>query len=121
MILMALGSMIGWGAWFLVLFTINPFEAGLIGYLMFYLSATVALIGTLSLLGFVGRLWILHHEEIVLRQVTVAFRQACLFAFLILGSLFLQSKQMLAWWNVLIFVGFLAILELLALSLRRSR
>lgn len=116
---MGIGSVIGWGTWVLVLFSINPFEAGTFGFVVFYSGLALALIGTLSLAGFVLRLWVLHNEEIVLRQVTTAFRQACLLSVLLVGSLFLESRELLAWWNVLIFVGFLSLIELFALSLKR--
>lgn len=119
MILMAIGSAIGWGTWVLVLFKINPFSAGAFGFTVFYASLALALIGTLSLAGFALRLWVFHNEEIVLRQVTTAFRQACLLSFLLAGSLFLQSRELLAWWNILIFVSLLSIIELFALSLKR--
>lgn len=114
---MVIGSLLGWGTWALVLFSINPFEAGLMGFVLFYASLAIGFVGALSLIGFVVRLWILKQEEIVLRQVTTAFRQACFFTILVVGSLFLQSRQLLAWWNILILIGLLSILELFALSL----
>ncbi|MBI4128784.1 MAG: hypothetical protein HY460_01920 [Parcubacteria group bacterium] len=121
LILVGAGSLVGWGAWLLVLFTINPYDAGLMGFALFYSSLTIALVGTLALIGFGIRMWVFEHEGIVLRQVTTAFRQACFLALVFVGSLFLQSRDLLRWWNVLIFIGTLTILELFIVSSRYSR
>lgn len=115
-----LGSLIAWVTWLLVLFTVNPFEAGVLGFAMFYIALAVALIGTLSLAGFGVRMLMYKHEAVVLREVTTAFRQACLLAVVIIGSLLLQSKSLLAWWNVLLFVLVVSVLELFFLSSRFS-
>ncbi len=121
LILIGLGSLIGWGAWVLVIWKINPFEAGIAGFILFYMTLAVALVGTLALIGFAIRIWIFHEESIVLRQVTTAFRQACFLTLILAGSLLLQSGNLLRWWNVLIFVSTLAILELFVVSSRYSR
>ncbi len=121
MILMAIGSAIGWGAWILILFSTNPFEAGFLGFVLFYLALFIALVGTMSLLGFIVRLWILKREEVVLRQVTTAFRQSILLSVLVAGSLYLQSRGVLAWWNIIIFIIVLGLIELFYISTRYSK
>lgn len=116
-----LGSLIAWATWLLVLFTVNPFESGFLGFGMFYIALMVALVGTLSIVGFGIRMLIYKHEAVVLREVTTAFRQACLLSIVLIGSLLLQSKSLLAWWNVLLFILLISILELFFLSSRFSR
>lgn len=116
LILVSIGTVIGWGAWLIVLFNINPFESGTLGFVLFYTAFTIALVGTLALVGFAIRMWIFHHEDIVLRYVTTAFRQACFLAIVLVGSLVLQSNDLLRWWNVLLFVSTVTILELFIIS-----
>ena len=121
LILVGCGSLIAWVSWLMVLFTVNPFEAGALGFLFFYISLAIALIGTLAILGFGVRMFIHRHEGIVLREVATAFRQACLFTVVLVGSLLLQSRSLLAWWNALLFIGAVTTIELFFLSSRISR
>lgn len=121
LIVVGLGSLIAWTTWFLVIFTVNPFESGIFGFTMFYIALAVALLGTLSLVGFGFRLFIYKHETMVLREVTTAFRQSCFLTIVLIGSLLLQSKSLLAWWNILLFVLLVSILELFFLSSRFYR
>lgn len=121
LILVGLGTLIGFVTLLTVLYNVNPFEAGFIGFVLFYLSAAMTLVGLLSLAGFGIRMAIYRHEGIVLREVTTAFRQACFLTLVLVGSLFLQSQSLLAWWNILIFVVVLTILELFFVSSRYSR
>lgn len=121
LVAIGLGSLMAWATWVLVIFTVNPFESGVLGFFMFYVALAVALVGTLSLIGFGVRMLIYKHEAVVLREVTTAFRQACLLALVLIGSLLLQSQSLLAWWNVLLFVLLVSILELFFLSSRLSR
>ncbi len=121
LILVGIGSLIAWFTWIIVLFTVNPFETGVLGFALFYISLAIALIGTLALIGFGIRMITYKQESIVLREVTTAFRQACLLTLVLVGSFFLQSQSLLAWWNVLLFVIIVSILELFFLSSRFSR
>lgn len=121
LILITLGTAISFMTWLTVIFLVNPFESGILGFVFFYLSLAVTLVGLLSLVGFGVRMLLYRHEGIVLREVTIAFRQACAFTLVVIGSLFLQSRSLLSWWNVLLFVGGLTILEFFFLSSRYPR
>lgn len=121
LILIACGSTIGFVTWLVVLFNVDPLESGMIGFLFFYASLAVTVIGIASLVGFGVRMLLYKHDEIVLREVTTAFRQACLFTVLVVGSLFLESKSLLSWWNSLIFIAGISVLEMFFISSRFSR
>lgn len=118
LILMSGGSIVSWLSWLSVIFYINPQESGSLGFLFFYASLFLALTGTLALLGLVLRVH-LFKKEIILRQVVHSFRQAIFFSFLIIALFYLQSKNLLRWWNLVLLILALTLLEFFIISYRR--
>lgn len=118
LILMSVCTLFCWLALVLVINYIDPTETNLLGFLFFYLSLFLACLGTMSVLGFAVRMKFLK-DEIVYKQVGTAFRQAVMFSFLVTGSLFLQSKSLLTWWNILLFILALTILEFFFISYKK--
>ncbi len=112
---MSAATLFCWAAWAMVVHFINPQEAGSIGFLIFYLSLLFALIGTFSLFEFFLRVWF-SHEQVIFRHLGVSFRQAILFALLLVIALILQGERFLTWWNMLLLVLFLSMLEYIFLS-----
>lgn len=123
LILVSIGTLIGFATLIVVLFAVNPNEAGLLGFLLFYLSLSVTLIGAVSLVGFGIRMILYRHENIILREVTAAFRQACFFSIIVIASLILARENLLTWWNALILILILTVLEffLVSMSARTPR
>lgn len=117
--LMLFATGLCWLGFTIVLFYIDPEKTGDTGFALFYLSLLFALAGLIAVAGFMirGRFSAapLHH------QVGMAFRQAIWFAGLIVFLLFLQGQRVLRWWNIILFIAFLAILEFLFISYRSSR
>lgn len=109
-ILMLVATLFCWGAFLIVLYSVNPFATTDIGFVLFYTSLFFALTGTLALVGFILR-YIFNKTQFITEQVIVSFRQALLFALLIVVSLFLQSQQLIAWWNLLILIFLLVLIE----------
>ena len=103
-----------WLAWILVIFFINPEQTGLIGFILFYFSLFLAIVGTASILGFIIRLRF--HKKPVFKQVEISFRQGVWVALLIIVVLVFQGLNLLRWWNTLFFVLFLVFLELFFLT-----
>lgn len=120
LIIMTFSAILGWIAWILVLIYIDPFKAGIVGFVFFYLSLLFALIGTLSVIGYFIRSKI-HKEEITYQQVSNAFRQAILLGILVAGSLFLKSIGLLNWFNIIIFIIALVLLEVFYLSRKNKK
>ena len=118
-IIMLIATLLCWGMFALVLLMINPFKAGILGFLFFYLSLFCATLGTGALIG-LGIRQFRESEEIVYKQVLISFRQGIFFAGLICGLLFLQSFRLLAWWNISLLIFALALLELFFLTYRRE-
>ncbi len=119
LILMSLCTLFCWLAFVLVINYIDPTEANFLGFLFFYFSLFLACLGTMSVLGFAIRMKIFR-DEIVYKQVSAAFRQAIMFSILVVGSLFLQSKSLLTWWNILLFILALTVLEFFFISYKRK-
>lgn len=104
-----------WAAWLIVLFRVDPFASGPVGFLLFYLSLWLSLTGTISLLGLMIRAKI-KKEEAIFRQVSNSFRQATFLGALIVGLLYFQGHRLLTWWNLILFVIGLMFLEFFWLS-----
>jgi hypothetical protein len=115
MLLATFGS---WGGWLLVVTSLDPVTAGWLGFGLFYVTLFVACLGTFALVGVGVRLRLVRQEP-ALGQVTIAFRQAVSFSALVLAALFLQSKGLLTWWNMLLLVAALTLVEFAVLALSR--
>lgn len=112
---MSLATIFCWVAWLLVLFYMNPDEVGAIGLMAFYISLFLALLGTFSLVGFFVRVWF-SRSQAIFRYLGIAFRQAVWFSVLIVVALILQAERYLTWWNALLLILFLVLLEFLVLT-----
>ena len=116
--LMAILTIICWLAWVFVIFFINPEETGLIGFVLFYFSLFLAILGTVAILGFVIRARL--KTGPVFKQVETAFRQGIWLSLLIVGLFLLQGLDVLRWWNGLFLALFLIFLEFFFLSSRKK-
>jgi len=116
--LMGILTLICWLAWVVVLFFINPEKTGLIGFVLFYFSLFLAVLGTASVLGFVVRARL--NKSPVFKQVELAFRQGIWLGLLVVGLLLLQGLGLLRWWNGLLLLLFLTFLEFFFLSSRKK-
>jgi len=120
LILMTLTAIFCWMIWFSVLYLIDPGVAGILGFIFFYLSLFLALAGTLSVLGLLLRMKF-GKEEAVFKTVITSFRQAMMLSLLLISSLFLKSKNLLTWWNVIFLVLAVVVLEFFFMSYNKKR
>jgi predicted MFS family arabinose efflux permease len=111
LIIMSLSTLLLWLAWGLVIIFIDPVTGGIMGVSLFYISLFLALTGSFSVIGFFVRSRFAKKEEVLFNQVGVSLRHAILFSVLITGSLLLQSNRLLTWWNALIFIVILIVIE----------
>lgn len=117
---MTFSAILGWIAWILVLFYIDPFTSGLSGFVFFYISLIFALIGTLSVIGYFVRSKF-HKEELTYEQVANAFRQSILLSVLFTVSLFLRSQGLLKWWNIILLIIGLTLLEVFIMGRKAKK
>lgn len=118
-ILMSISSILAWLTWAFIIFGINPDEAGLGILFLFYASLLLALACTLSIAGFIIRV-ALRQKELVSRQAAKSFRQAILLATLLTGILYFQSKHILNWWIIALFITALSMLEFFLISYKKQ-
>ncbi|MFA6422607.1 MAG: hypothetical protein WCV92_04375 [Candidatus Buchananbacteria bacterium] len=115
LIVMAMATLVCWIGWTILIFNVDPTESGFIEFVVFYASLFFALLGSFFLLTF-GIRKIFNKLDLDYKIVSVSFRQSFFFAGLIVLVLFLQSKSLLAWWNLIFIVLALGLLEFFFLS-----
>lgn len=115
LIWMFAATVICWGIFSFVVFTINPEITNWLGFFLFYLSLFLSVCGTAAIIGFVVR-FVALKRELVFRSVVIAFRQSFLFASLITAVLFLLSKNLFTWINLFLLVIGLTVLEYFLIS-----
>lgn len=109
LMLMGISTLVCWLSFVSVIFNISP-EGGFLALALFYLSLSLSLLGTFFIIGFTIRA-LMRKEMPLFRHLNISFRQAIFFTVLITGSFFLQASELLRWWNLIIFMIFLIILE----------
>ena len=119
LIIMIITTLLCWTAWFYILWMVNPEATNWAGFLLFYLSLFLALVGIIAIIGFLIRFIGLKHE-LAFRSVKNAFRQSFLFSFFIIMILFLLSQELFSWLNVIFLVIGLSVLEFFIISYSKT-
>ena len=119
LIIMSLATLVCWLVWFLVVFIYNPNAAGLIGFLLFYSSLFLAVLGTFSVIGFFIRSKIIKNDDIVFRHIKRTFRQGFFFGLFITTNLILAQFRLLTWWNFILLLTLYIFLEGLIFTSRK--
>ncbi len=95
-----------WFGWFLVLFNIDPYQTNWFGFLFFYLSLFLSLLGTGSIIFLGFNYWRWRQEIALFRQVELSLKQSLVLASFSVFLLFLQAKKVL---NLFIFLTLILI------------
>ncbi len=109
-----------WLTWFFVIRYTNPETTGWLGFAFFYLSLFVSLVGTFSIFGFLVRT-MFKREEVIYKKIDVSSRQSIILSLLIIISLILQSQRLMTWWNFVILVAAISLVEIFFISYRKFR
>ncbi|MDA3840438.1 MAG: hypothetical protein PF572_05075 [Patescibacteria group bacterium] len=109
---------VSWISWIFVINIIDPYLTNWIGIALFYGSLFLALLGTASLLGFIVR-FVALRQKLAFRVVNDAFRQSFFFSFFLLAILFLLSKGLFSWLNLVFLISGLSVLEFFLISVRK--
>ncbi len=118
---MGAGTILALVACILVLFRVDPDEAGIVGHILFYLTLFATLAGTFCILGTVVRVHFGKHGHLVSRIVKISFRHALMLAFVCVVSLALSAISWLRWWNVLLQFVCMASIEYVFLIVQDSQ
>lgn len=101
--------------WILVIMYIDPASSGFMGLSLFYATLFLALLGFFTLISFSLKRWI-GNNEIIFSYITSSFRQGFWLAIIVVGILVMQGARILNWWDALLFVGSISLLELYFIS-----
>lgn len=117
---MLIGTILMWSSWLFILFSIDPGTTVLMGILFFYLTLSVSLIGTFTLMGIFFR-HLLQKDILLSKKVGRSFRQSVLLSFLFIGALFLQQQSFFNGWTISLLILFVSFIEFFFLSLKSMR
>ena len=120
LLVMTIATLAMWVAWLFVLHTIDPLQSGLTGFVLFYLTLFVALLGTTVLSGSLIRSWV-HPDELLYRQTLRSFRQGFILSGLFICSLWLFAFEAMRWWTILLLIILFSLIELFFVSKQSKR
>ncbi len=105
-----ISALMALATWIIVIFNIDPEKSGLVGQVLFFISAFLFFAGIAILFFTSIRRMATESDECALSFLGVSFRQGILTALLIIGFLFLQQLRILTWWDgALLVVGILLV------------
>jgi hypothetical protein len=116
---MSLGTALCWASLAFIIWSINPFNAGVLVIAFFYFALFLAILGTFSVLGFLVRRFIIKNDEIVFRHVKKTFRQNIVVSIFVIIALLLLHAGFLAWWNSIILIVLFVAIEGLVFTNRK--
>jgi len=120
-ILMIVGTLVAWLGWSVVVWSVDPQQAGGLGFGMFFLTLLMSLIGTITLFGLLVRLVIMKRRELIIREVKTSFRHAVLLSAVSTVSLIFSAQGWLSWWVLIVFIAVAGVLEYVSLIIQHSR
>jgi hypothetical protein len=121
LLFMALATALSWIAWALVLYTMNPYEVGVGGFILFYVTLLFGLIGTLTLAGMGYRILLLRRSVMVTREVRISFRHAVFLSAVAVAALVLSAEGWLNVWVFVVSILVMSVLEYLFLLREEAR
>jgi hypothetical protein len=112
---MRIGTIVSLAVWITVINIMDPNEAGFVGQAFFYLSLWMFLSGIFILfLTWIRRVFA--DTEMAFTYLGMSFRQGVLLSFIVIILLILQSFRVLVWWDGLLVVSGVFLVELYFLS-----
>ena len=112
---MSIATSFAFMGWIFVLLYIDPGSSGYVGVALFYLTLFLTLLGFFTLMSFALKRWIANNE-VIFAYVSSSFRQGFWLAMIIVGLLVMQGARILNWWDALLFVGAISLMELYFIS-----
>lgn len=96
--------------------SVESFRLSMVGVGLFYVSTSIFLTGVFSLILFWIRRKAMTEEEFQSINVGVSFRQGLLLSIAVILILVMQSFRVLVWWDALLAVGTIMMIELYFLA-----
>ena len=121
MLFMSVATALSAGAWLFVMWSVNPFEATASGFVMFYLTLLMSLVGIFTIAGVGYRVLILRRTDVVSREVRISFRHAVFLSLIAVIALALSAAGWLHWWAVLALIATVSVVEYVFLVKEEAR
>lgn len=118
---MSLATLLSWVAWAIIVWNTNPLETGIGGFVIFYVTLLMGLVGMITLMGLSYRVIVLKRSSVISREVRISFRHGVALAAMAVIALALSAKDLLNWWIMLILVAAVSVLEYIFLIKEESR
>ena len=99
-----------WAFFIFLLNFLNPKTANTLSLALLYSNLFLSLSGTLTLLGFFLRRKI-NKDRLAFYSLQSSFRQSFSFSFLLVATLLMLAQNLFSWFNVIIIIAILSILE----------
>ncbi len=120
LIIISIGTALCWATWLMIVINVDPTTSEFFGFLLFYTCLFCALLGSFFLATFLWRK-IFNKNSIEYQIVGTSFRQSFSFGILVILMLTLKSHDLLTWWNMIMVIVGLTLIEFFFLSFRRGR
>ena len=109
---MIIATILCWISFGFVIVNIDPFDAGYLSFLFFYVSFFFSSVGTLSLIIFGFFSLFIKRNEPLYKLVQSSFKDGLILSIILTILLYLQGSRLLNMWNTLIFAGILLSLSI---------
>ncbi|MBD3299725.1 MAG: hypothetical protein GF347_00020 [Candidatus Moranbacteria bacterium] len=96
--IMFLATFVAFISWMMVVYYVDPFKSGFIGFFLFYATLFFSLVGIFTLSGFKLRQKFLNNELLFV-LIGLSFRQAIWLSIFFIGILLMQGFRILTWWD----------------------
>lgn len=118
---LAFTALFGWGGFFLVVTQLDPQEfVSRMPFIAFYLTLFVAVTATASIISFYVRVFI-SRNRIYYNNLNISIREGFFAAILICMFLGLQYYRVLSWWDAVLLVAAMILLEIFLLSRKKEK
>ncbi len=97
MLFMGFATTLSWFSWIVVVWGIDPVQAGSFSFALFYVTLFLSLIGSFTLAGVVYRILVLRRSDILSREVRISFRHSILLSVVAVVSLALSAQPFFRW------------------------
>ena len=119
-IFMILATAIAWLGFFIIINNFDPISGNWIVFTMFYAVLVLAILGSLSLIGYWWRRLLNRRKEMSRFLVSESFRQAIIFSAVAIIALWLQASRILTWWNILLLIVSATLLEFIIILFKQN-
>lgn len=117
---MFFATILCWVSWGMVVMNIDPFQGSLIGFSFFYISFFFALLGTITLVSFMGYRLLSRAGLPMFRYVKKSFRNGLFFSVIGTAVMYLQIQSLLNLWNFTLFLLVVALIISFSVSTKQN-